>query len=163
MVTVEYLVNKLQLEPHPEGGYFKETYRADLKSDFNGFEGERNVSTGIYFLLEQLDFSAFHKIQSDEMWHFYDGDTMEVHMIFDDGTHKVVKLGRDLEKGELLQFVVPAGVWFGSRVAKGGDFSLVGCTVAPGFDFKDFEMPTAEVLLERFPKQKGIIEEMTRK
>lgn len=162
MVTVEYLVNQLQLEPHPEGGYFKETYRSDLKSGFDGFQGERNVSTGIYFLLEANDFSAFHRIKSDEMWHFYEGHTLEVHMILDDGTHEVVKLGRNLDEGEQLQFVVPAGAWFGSRVEQGGSFSLVGCTVAPGFDFKDFEMPTAKELIKSFPKQEVIIQEMTR-
>ncbi len=119
--------------------------------------GERNFSTAIYFLLEKDNFSAFHKIKSDELWHFYAGDSLEVIEITADGELKITELGPDN-----FQYCVPAGNWFGSRVKKGGSFSLVGCTVAPGFDFKDFEMAKRDELLKEFPGHANIIGELTR-
>ncbi|UII25038.1 cupin domain-containing protein [Fulvivirga maritima] len=158
----QHWIDSLGLLPHPEGGYFKETYRSDFRVEFTGFNGIRNVSTGIYFMLGENDFSAFHRIKSDEMWHFYEGSALEIHMIYPDGNYKMVKLGRNIEKGEVFQFVVPAGCWFGSRLGKEGDYALVGCTVAPGFDFQDFEMPSKAFLLENFPDHEKIIGELTR-
>lgn len=165
-MNVEELKNALNLLPHPEGGYFKETYRSEMLVDAEHlnkeFSGQRNLSTAIYFLIEQANFSALHKIKSDEIWHFYDGDALEVIEIDDLGHLKFTAVGRNLSEGEHMQYLVKANTWFGSRVKAGGRFSLVGCTVAPGFDFRDFEMAKREDLTRKFPQHKKIIEEMTR-
>lgn len=160
MNNAKYYVEKLKLQKHPEGGWFKEVYRSKdfiEKETLNSrFSGKRNVSTSIYFLLEKGDFSAFHRIKSDETWHFYDGNKLEIYEISLDGELKTHRLGLDLENGELPQITIPHGHYFASKTT--GDFTLVGCTVAPGFDFEDFEMPTKKELLDLFPKQKEIIQ-----
>jgi len=159
------LVEKLQLLAHPEGGYYKEVYRSELKIPgkvLNGFTSERNVATSIYFLIEKNNFSALHKIKSDETWHFYAGNALEVIEINDAGELKITCVGSDLSMGQTFQYTVKANTWFGSRVSAGGDFSLVGCTVAPGFDFNDFEMGHRQELLKRFPEHRVLIEQMTR-
>lgn len=165
-MTAEYFVKHLRLQPHPEGGFFKETYRsngiislAQLSGDFNG---DRNYSTAIYFLLQKGDYSAFHRISSDECWHFYEGGTLLVHIIDEEGRYSCVRLGRKIEEGETFQFVVPAKCWFGSEPAPGTDFTLVGCTVAPGFDFADFEMADENTLARQFPQHQSIIERLCR-
>jgi len=165
-MKVEELVRKLDLLPHPEGGFYKEVYRSEEKIPAIGlpgrFFGERNFATGIYFLIEKNNFSTLHRIKSDETWHFYDGDALEVIEIDLKGNLRTTFVGRDLNKGEVFQYTVKAGHWFGSRVREGGNFSLVGCTVAPGFDFQDFEMADRVKLVSEYPRHKGIIEEMTR-
>lgn len=155
-------INHLQLLPHPEGGYYKETYRSSLTNRYNEFDGERNVATCIYFLLDKNNFSAFHKIKSDEMWHFYAGDTLEVIEINPSGELRITEIGQDIKTGQTFQYVVKANHWFGSRVKSGGEFSLVGCTVAPGFDFKDFEMAERNSLIKSFPQHREIIKSLTR-
>ena len=152
-----YYIKTLSLLPHPEGGYYKETYRSKESIDIKGFDGKRNYSTAIYFLLEKDNFSALHKLKSDELWHFYAGDPLEVIEIDTQGQLKITELGKDN-----FQYCVPAGNWFGSRVKNGGEFSLVGCTVAPGFDFADFEMAKREKLIKEFPKLETIINQMTK-
>ena len=159
---IDYWVEKLNLLPHPEGGFYKETYRSEVQGKFNGFDGNRNVATGIYFLLTQGNFSAFHKIKSDEMWHFYAGDALEIYWFSPQGGLHVINLGLDGEKGQFPQAVVPAHCWFASRVAHGGDYALVGCTVAPGFDFEDFELANRSDLLVTYPQHTEIITELTR-
>jgi len=158
---VKYWVEHLEMDNHPEGGYYKETYRSSDYITADGFEGERSVATGIYFLLFDDVFSAFHRIKSDEMWHFYEGSTLEV-LYFQDGVLKTILLGNQPEKGEVLQAVVPKNCWFGSRVKNSEGHALVGCTVAPGFDFQDFEMAKAEELVKEFPKYSELIEQMCR-
>ncbi|MEQ9098624.1 MAG: cupin domain-containing protein [Imperialibacter sp.] len=128
-----YYIEQLYLDAHPEGGYFRETYRSIGTT--NTKAGQRSISTAIYFLLEAGNFSAFHRIKSDEAWHFYDGDPLSVYIIDQSGMLEEVRLGLDISAGQRPQAVVPANCWFASRVAIGGKFSLVGCTVAPGFDF----------------------------
>jgi uncharacterized protein len=150
-------IQTLSLLPHPEGGYYKETYRSEESIELKGFGGKRNFSTAIYFLLEKGNFSALHKIKSDEIWHFYTGDVLEIIEIDTQGELKVTELG----EGN-FQYCVPAGNWFGSRVKQGGKFSLVGCTVSPGFDFADFEMADRKKLSAAFPHHVKIIEQMTR-
>ena len=134
MKTKMQWIEELDLLPHPEGGYYKETYRSDdeidLKSIYADRFGKRSLSTGIYFLLDNESFSAFHRIKSDEMWHFYEGDPLIVHMIDSSGHYTKQLVGRDVQNGEKLQFVVKAGVWFASEVIEGGSYSLVGCTVS---------------------------------
>lgn len=165
-MTVDTLVKELNLLPHPEGGYYKETYRSEgtiaqacLLPDFSG---ERNMATGIYFLIEKGNFSALHKIKSDETWHFYYGDVLEVIEINEQGDLMITKIGSNILKGETFQYTVKANTWFGSRVSTNGNFSLVGCTVYPGFDFNDFELAKRDDLIKLFPKHQTIITELTR-
>lgn len=166
MDSIENLIQKLELQPHPEGGYFKETYRSDdiiSKSCLpDVFESERNYSTGIYYLLKSDDFSAFHKINQDEMWHFYLGDTIELTMISEDGVLTTVHIGNDILLDQVPQIVVPKNYWFAARVIKSNSFALVGCTVAPGFDFKDFILAPRKILTEKFPQHSTIIKTLTR-
>ena len=164
--SVEILVEQFKLLPHPEGGYFKETYRStehfpktSLPERFNG---DRHFSTAIYFLLKQGNFSAFHRIQSDECWHFYAGNPLLVHVIHPDGKYELLKLGNQITDGETFQAVVPAGSWFASETAPGGIFSFVGCTVAPGFDFADFELAKANELSDQFPENRDLIYRLCR-
>lgn len=165
-MTVDYLVKKLEMLPHPEGGYYKEVYRCDEKISQKAlpvrFTGDRNFATAIYFLIGKDNFSALHKIKSDETWHFYYGDTLEVIEIDDTGNLKITLVGNKLEEGEVFQYTVKAGTWFGSRVKAGGSFSLVGCTVSPGFDFDDFEMAERTDLIAKFPALLKVITEMIR-
>lgn len=163
--TPQLLAELLNLQPHPEGGYYKEVYRSKgtiPQTALPGFGGHRNYSTGIYFMLTGTNFSAFHRINSDELWHFYYGDACEVHVIHINGTHEVIRLGSDIINGEVFQAVVPAGAWFASRCSNANGYSLVGCTVAPGFDFADFEMAEREALIAEYPQHAEIISELTR-
>lgn len=157
--TVEALIQSYQMMPHPEGGFYKETYRSALELDGinlqNGMQGKRSCSTAILFLLVQHSFSAFHRIKSDEVWHFYDGDPVDIHVIDPNGKYELIRLGKNASTKEVFQAVVPAGAWFASKTA--GAFSLVGCTVAPGFDFADFELAKAKTLAAAFPDQKELI------
>jgi len=159
-------VQALQMQAHPEGGFYRESYRSaqlmDVTQVEEGVEVRRNVSTGIYFLLEHGNFSAFHKIRSDEMWHFYAGQALEVLEISPAGNLRCTRLGPDVLQGEVFQHVVPAHTWFASRVASGGTFSLVGCTVAPGFDFADFCLAERAALVAVFPQHQQIIHALTR-
>ncbi|QJD78240.1 cupin domain-containing protein [Spirosoma rhododendri] len=164
MNAQEY-VQTLQMQSHPEGGYFAETYRSAemVAGDAlpERFGGSRAMSTAIYFLLESHHISALHRIQSDEVWHFYDGGPLDVFVIDPAGELYIIRLGRDLSAGEVFQAVVPAGCWFGSKPAVGTAFSLVGCTVAPGFDFADFELADQEALLAEFPQHAAVIRQLT--
>lgn len=164
-MTADYFIKHLQLQPHPEGGFFKETYRSSgiiPSQSLTGFSGDRHYSTAIYFLLEQGNFSAFHRIKSDECWHFYEGSTLLIHVIDDEGNYSCTRLGRKIGEGEVFQFVVPAGCWFASETAPETSFTLVGCTVAPGFDFADFEMANAENLSREYPQHRSLIQRLCR-
>jgi len=162
MKSASYWVEKLGLLAHPEGGYYKEMYRSETVAGFDGFTSERNLMTSIFFLLEAGDFSALHRIKSDELWHFYDGDPLEIVEIDAAGKLHTTTLGRQMEHGQTLFYVVKAGHWFGSRPATGGQYALVGCTVAPGFDFLDFEMPPTSFFVDRFPEHRQTIATITR-
>jgi predicted cupin superfamily sugar epimerase len=152
-------IRHLNLSPHPEGGYYKETYRSNELSGFVGFDGDRNISTAIYFLLEGKDKSHFHRIQSDELWFFHEGTSIEIIVLQDDKLETIV-LGKNIAAGEKLQAVIPAQVWFGARLKEQEGYALVSCTVAPGFDFKDFELGRKSDLISSFPLQQAIIEEL---
>lgn len=154
------------MKPHPEGGYFREVYRseavvagASLPECFGG--NARSLSTAIYFLLETGNFSAFHRIKSDELWHHYEGVSLEVVVIHPNGELEVLLVGKNLPMGERPLQVVPAGCWFASRVVADG-YALVGCTVSPGFDFADFELANREALTARYPQHAALIAELTR-
>ena len=165
-MTVQQLIQQYNLQPHPEGGWYKETYKSDEYISGSTlperFGGSRVFSTAIYFLLEQGNFSAFHRIKSDECWHFYAGDPLVVYVMQLNGRLDIIHLGNDIEKGQVFQFVVPANCWFASRPAPGSTFCFVGCTVAPGFDFTDFELAKTSSLTALFPQHKAIIEELCR-
>jgi predicted cupin superfamily sugar epimerase len=163
---VKELIDQYQLLPHPEGGWFKETYRSkEIISSSNlspEFSGDRSFSTAIYFLLEQGNFSAFHRIKSDECWHFYTGETLLIYIINENGALTTVSLGSDTRNSEVFQFVVPANSWFASIPSQNATFCFVGCTVSPGFDFNDFELAHAEDLIREFPQHKDLILSLTR-
>jgi uncharacterized protein len=161
-----YWIEKLRLEPHPEGGYFRQTYQSEVviaaEALPSGFTGARAASTAIYFLLEGKNFSAFHRLRSDEVWHFYAGEPVAVHVIQPDGEYSLTLLGCDVEAGQVPQGVVRAGCWFASHVADWKSLALVGCTVAPGFDFQDFEIGKRAELATRYPQHRELIERLTR-
>ena len=158
-------IHHLGLHPHPEGGYFRETYRASESIARphlpERFAGPRCFSTAIYFLLEAGQFSAFHRIRSDEAWHLYAGGPLDIFTITSAGELIRHRLGLDLTQGEQPQLVIPAGYWFASRPAPGIPYALVGCTVAPGFDFADFEMGSRPELVRQFPVHATLIHELT--
>ena len=161
--TASYLIDKLKLQAHPEGGYFSEAYRsAETVSTTalpGNFSGNRNISTAIYFLLEGHQFSAFHRIKSDELWHFYAGVPLIVYIIHPDGKLETLKIGSDLENGCMYQGTVKAGCWFASKPINEDGYSLVGCTVAPGFDFADFELAGLD-LINVFPEHRDLIQKL---
>jgi predicted cupin superfamily sugar epimerase len=161
----KWWIERLGLKPHPEGGYYRQTYKADLliakEALPAGFTGARAVSTAIYFLLEGENFSAFHRLRSDEIWHFYEGGPLVVDVI-SAGECSAIFLGRDPEAGQVLQAVVRAGCWFASHVADWKSWALAGCTVSPGFEFEDFEMGKRGELVELYPHYRELIERLTR-
>ena len=165
MKSAEYWIKRLGLQRHPEGGYFKETYRSSeviLKHALPArFNGDRVFSTCIYFLLNIKEFSAFHAIQQDEVWHFYEGSSLTIHIIDQTGEYTAAKLGTDIENGESFHIVVRAGCWFAAALNNTESYALVGCTVAPGFDFADFKMAERNNLVELYPEHRGIIEKYT--
>ncbi|MET0464526.1 MAG: cupin domain-containing protein [Chitinophagaceae bacterium] len=159
-------IQHLQLIRHVEGGWYNEVYRSALTIPAHAltpaFPGERAASTHIYFLLEKTNFSAFHRIRSDEIWHFYSGDPVIVYEIDEAGSLTEHLLGNDPSKGHSLCCVIKANNWFASRVADGGEYGLAGCTVAPGFDFNDFELAFREELSKQFPDHHELIHSMCR-
>lgn len=165
MFSKEDLIHKLELKPHPEGGYYKETYRSadyipnDVLS--NAFNSDRAVSTCIYFLLTSENFSAFHRINQDEIWHHYYGAAIKIHMISEDEEYTSVVVGKDFYNGEIPQYVVKAKTWFAAEIPAKDSFALVGCTVAPGFDFEDFQLPSRQFLTELFPEHQLVITRLT--
>jgi predicted cupin superfamily sugar epimerase len=163
--TVNSIVNKLKLQAHPEGGYFRETYRSEgevnADSLHKDYKGKRNYSTCIYFLLTSDNFSALHRIKQDEIWHFYDGSPILLHVISPEGEHSEIVIGNDLSKGEVPQYVVPGGCWFAAEVINQNSYSLTGCTVSPGFSFEDFELKSKAELTSMFPHQQEIISKLT--
>lgn len=175
-MTADEWIDRLGLEKHPEGGWFREVYRAPETVPATALPSRFGVahpfSTSIYFLLRGDEFSALHRLKADEVWHFYAGSTLTLHVIAPDGTLRQTTIGpgdgpesgvRSPESIGMFQAVVPAGCWFGATVA--GDarsFALVGCTVAPGFIFEDFELGDRGQLLKQFPQHRELIERLTR-
>ncbi len=155
------LVQRLSLSPHPEGGFYRETWRSPLELRSLPHGEPRAASTAIYFLLPAGTFSALHRVASDEVWHHYDGDPLDLHEIDETGTHTVTVLGRDVARGERPQHVVAANRWQ-AAVPRGERFALCGCTVAPGFDFADFEMPARDALTRLFPQHTQLVARLTR-
>jgi predicted cupin superfamily sugar epimerase len=174
-VDPDQLISHLQLKPHPEGGFYTETFRSPLSVEARGpareqylqspgHEAIRSASTAIYFLLRRQDVSAFHSVRSDEVWHHYLGDALELVLIDAHGALRIERLGREITLGERPQAVAPRNVLQAARVAAGGThgFALCGCTVAPGFDFADFEMPGRDILSARYPQHRALFSELAR-
>jgi uncharacterized protein len=166
-MIAEALISFYGLQPHPEGGYYKESYRSEepIPGDSlpGRFDGDRSFSTAIYFLLNGDNFSAFHRIKSDELWHFYSGIALNIYVIDRDGELEVTRLGNNIGNGEVFQAVVPAGCWFASEPSGKNGFSFVGCTVAPGFDFRDFELANRSDLTTTFPQHASLINRLCRR
>lgn len=165
-MTAAELIAALNLTRHPEGGWYRETYRSAETIPGTAlparFGGDRSCATAIFFLLERDGFSALHRIKSDEIWHFHAGAPLTVHVITPEGEYRAMRLGPEVAAGESFQVVVPAGCWFGARIEGEGEYSLVGCTVAPGFDFRDFEMSDRDRLTDLFPRHAAVIRLLTR-
>jgi uncharacterized protein len=167
MNTAREIIDCLRLIPLTiEGGYFRETYRAPLsitaEALHNKYAGDRNASTCIYYLLTPETFSAIHRVTSDEIFHFYAGDPVEMLELHPDGTARTVTISNDLAAGHEPQHVVPAGVWQGCRLAPGRKtWALMGCTVAPGFDYADFVLADRAALLDNYPQQREMIKALT--
>ena len=165
MKSAEYWIEKLNLQPHPEGGFYKENYRSTEVIPGEAlpprFGGARTYSTSIYFLLRSEDRSAFHRIQSDELWHYHAGASLSIYVLKED--HVAVHvLGADIERGESLHVVIPANCWFGARVNEDSSYVLAGCTVAPGFDFADFKLAKRHELTSLYPRHTDIIHQLTK-
>lgn len=163
--SAAYWIERLQLTTHPEGGAYNRTYCSSVVIPSDqlppAFHGDRPASTAIYFLLQAGEFSALHQIASDELWHFYYGDALTIYEIQPDGILATHLLGANPENGEQFQCVVKAGSWFGSAVKHGSNYALVGCTVAPGFDFADFRMGNRRALLDMYPQHATMIHSLT--
>lgn len=146
MSGIQEIATRLNMRPHPEGGYFAETYRSEIKIPGSG----KSVATVIYFLLPSNEVSGWHRIKSDEFWFYHSGSPIVVHSI-ENGSYKAAVVGKDFEKGHVPQYLVPGGAVFGASVLEENSYSLVSCVVAPGFDFEDFELFSKEQMLELFP------------
>ena len=162
----EEIIKKLGLELHPEGGYFKETYRSTGKINTDSlsskYAGSRTYATSIYFLLTSEMFSAFHKINQDEIWHFYQGSPIQLHTISESGHHEEYLIGNALSQNQTPQLVVPGNHWFAAKVIDPNSYALVGCTVSPGFDFQDFTLAKRSDLIDKFPAHSQLIATFTR-
>lgn len=162
--NADYWIKKLQLQAHPEGGYFNETYRSTDRLHESKlpdrYSASRVFGTSIYFLLTTESVSNFHRLASDEIWHYHLGGSALIHMISSSGELTSERIGSDLEEGESLQVIIPKGTWFAAEVIK-DDYILVGCTVAPGFEFEDFELAERERLVSLLPKYEVLINRFT--
>ncbi|NJN26704.1 MAG: cupin domain-containing protein [Cyclobacteriaceae bacterium] len=163
--TAEYWINSLALKPHPEGGYYREVYRSEEELKQHSlplrYAGDRAFATSIFFLLKNNQISAFHRIQSDETWHCYAGVTLELFVLQTDGSLAHLLLGSQVERGEYLQVTIPRQHWFAARLVEQQGYALLGCTVAPGFHFDDFELANRKELIDRYPKHAEIISALT--
>ena len=159
--SANYWIHHLDLKQHPEGGYFREVYRSGEFIQKKGLPGRyssfRPFATSIYYLLKSDQVSALHRLRSDEMWHFYKGSPLNLHIILQTGKLLTVHLGQTPANKEIFQFVIPKGLWFAAEPVITNSFSLVGCTVAPGFDFDDFELGKREELLRAYPQHDQLI------
>ena len=161
-MTATEIIKLLELRPHPaEGGFFAETYRAAEQAALPRYSGSRSLGTAIYYLLTAETFSAMHRLQTDEIFHFYLGDPVELLQLAPDGTGGIVLLGADLARGMRPQLVVPRGVWQGSRLVPGGRWALLGATVAPGFEFADYEHGARSQLVQTHPEFRETIISLT--
>ncbi|HEV8284346.1 MAG TPA: cupin domain-containing protein [Chitinophagaceae bacterium] len=165
-MTADQIIQLLDLRPHPEGGFYKQVYQSEGFIEKNclpaAFQGRRRFSTSIYYLLQKDDFSAFHRIKSDEIWHYHFGGNLIIHLLTPKANYQYKILGSDIFEGAAFQIVIPAGVWFAAEPVADNLFTLAGCTVAPGFDFADFELADKNELLQQLPNEKELINRLCR-
>jgi len=164
MDRAQDLIERLGLAPHPERGFYVETYRAQqMLNGLPAYPGQRSASTAIYFLITRAQPTTYlHRLRSDEIFHFYEGGPLDVLLLAPDGAGEVRRLGTDLAAGERPQIVIRAGTWFAAELAPAATHCLFGCTVAPGFDFADFELAAGAELAARYPAHAPRIARMTR-
>lgn len=167
MLTADQIIALLNLKPHPEeGGYFVETYRSSEtlseKALPSRYRGIRSFGTAIYYLLTPETFSAIHRLQSDEVFHFYLGDPVEMLQLWPDGSGKVITMGSDILNGMQPQIIIPIGVWQGARLIKDGRFALLGTTVSPGFELVDYESGRRHELVKSYPQFREVIIALTK-
>ncbi|HER00216.1 MAG TPA: cupin domain-containing protein [candidate division Zixibacteria bacterium] len=167
MIEPDEIIKRLGLQPHPnEGGFFAESFRSDeilSRDDLPGrYSSQRAFSTCIYYMLTRETFSALHRLQSDEIFHFYLGDPVSMLLLYPDGNSEIITLGHDIIDGQKLQAVVPKNVWQGSFLNEGGRFALMGTTMAPGFDFEDYEHADKNELIRKYPDRSSLIERLTK-
>lgn len=155
-------IKKLKLELHPEGGYFTNTYVSDKKIDLPDYDGSRPVCTSIYYMLTGKQFASFHTIKSDEIWHFYSGSSLTLHMIDSNGGIEQILIGPDFDKGERYQVIIKSDRWFAASINDVNSYSLVGCTVSPGFDYRDWKLGDRRKLLAKYPQHRRIIKKYTK-
>lgn len=153
-------ITQLDLQAHPEGGYYRRSYTASSMLSSESFPTPRPVASAIYYLLPATQHSCLHRIRSDELWHFYAGGRLTIYVITPEGELQHLKLGLDISQGECPQQLVPAGYWFGAEVTQ-GEFVLAGCTVAPAFDFADFDLGKTEELLATYPQHVAVIQRLS--
>jgi hypothetical protein len=155
-------IKKLKLEKHPEGGYFTNTYASDKKIDLLDFDGLRSTCTAIYYLLAGNQFASFHIMKSDEIWHFYSGSSLTLHMIDSRGEIEQILVGPNFDRGERFQVIIKSGSWFAASINNKNSYSLVGCTVSPGFDYRDWKLGDRKKLLQQYPQHNKIIKKYTK-
>jgi predicted cupin superfamily sugar epimerase len=155
-----YWIAHLQLQPHPEGGYYKEVFHSEIDVVRTTSAGVKQACTSIYYLLEEADYSGFHRIQSEEIWYFHKGAPLHIHSIDEDGGHVVHELSDTLTGN--LSVVIKAGLWFAAEMPSKSDYVLVSCAVAPAFDFNEFEMARREDLLAQYPQHEEVIKKLCR-
>jgi hypothetical protein len=162
----QYWIDRLSLKPHPEGGYYKEIYRSEeiIKQQYlpERYTADHCFSTAIYFLVKGHEHSSFHRIKSDELWHFYCGSSLILYSIDKDGMLFRIKLGSNLEQGQLFQAHIKRGCWFAAEPENADSYTLVGCTVSPGFEFEDFELGNKEELSKLFPRHQALIHKLAK-
>lgn len=165
-VKAKEYIDKLTLQAHPEGGYFSEVYRSEeiISGDYlpARYGTSRSFSTSIYFMLEGNQVSTFHRLKSDELWHFYDGSALDIYIIDEPGSLNKIRLGNNISAGETFQTVVKKNTWFGAEIIDKSSFALIGCTVTPGFDFSDFELAKMNDLIKKYPEYEEIIINLTK-
>lgn len=165
MRSYQFWIKHLHLQPHPEGGFFREVYRSNLEVDKNslpiGYSGNRRLSTSIYYLLRSGDISKLHRLKSDELWYYHFGSSLRIVMIDQEGKRHNSVLGTKLEKAENPQLIIPAGTIFGAEVVEADSFCLMACMVSPGFEFDDFEIFDTEELLQIYPKHTELIKKFS--
>jgi len=166
VITAESIIKLYDMKLLPgEGGYYTETYRSSEVLDASSlparYGSDKAHSTAIFYLLTPDTQSRMHRVLTDEIFHFYLGDPVQMVQLFPDGTSKVLFLGHDLQAGQVVQTIVPAWVWQGAYLLEGGNFALMGTTVAPGFDFSDHEIGDRQTLLDLYPKHRDMITSLT--
>jgi len=158
-MTAKKIIKDFKLEKHPEGGYYRRVWCSEVKSDFskNNSTEILNNASHIYYLLEKNDFSAFHRINNEELWHHYSGSTIRIFILNSDGKLETQLLGKSIENGEQPTVVIPKNQWFAAEVVDKSDFGFVGCTVVPAFSFSGFELADTKKLIAEFPRNKELI------